>query len=325
MILLLPHMAATHKTLIYNATVVSREDLSPTLAIFRIAPDVEHESGTAVPEFIAGQYAVLGLNNIAQPEKGYVRRAYSIASPPNEKRWLEFYVRYVNRPTSANPLTHLMWGLQQGDGIWVGPKVMGKFTLADTIGEGDPRFKLFVAAGTGLAPFISILKQLADPEHHVSGATKEVALLHGASHPHDMAYREDIEALFEGMKRRYFPTVSRPQEHPDWKGDTGRVETFFDDEKLETLEQRLGKGPGFLTPENSVIYICGLQGTIGQTLIRMFRRGFVPNDRKIRAALALPDHLAPSIFFEQYDTLPILELDNSDFVQSLKETFPGGL
>ena len=315
----------TDKTLNYNATVVSREDLSPTLAIFRIASDGEHETGSAVPQFIAGQYAVLGLNNTAHPEKGYVRRAYSIASSPTEKRWLEFYIRYVDRPTSGNPLTHLLWDLKQGDRIWVGPKVMGKFTLADTIGEDDPRFKLFVAAGTGLAPFISILKQLADPEHNKAGLPEDVALLHGASHPHDMAYREDMETLFEGMNSRYFPTVSRPKEHPDWKGDTGRVETFFDDEKLETLERRMGKAPGFLTPQNSVIYICGLQGTISQTLIRMFRRGFVPNDRKIRAALGLPDHLAPSIFFEQYDSLPILDLDNSEFVQSIIATIPGGL
>ena len=316
-------MTATAKTLNYNATVVGREDLTSTLAIFRVTPDAGQPSGNPVPKFIAGQYAVLGLNNTAQPEKGYVRRAYSIASPPTEKRWLEFYIRYVNQPTSSNPLTHLLWDIVPGDRIWVGPKVTGKFTLAATIGDTDSRFKLFVAAGTGLAPFISILKQLAN--HQDSDSLEQIALLHGASHPQDMAYRKDVEAVFSGLKGHYFPTVSRPKENPEWTGDTGRVETFFDDEKLEILERRMGMEPGFLTPENSVIYICGLQGTIGQTLMRMFRRGFVPDDRKIRAALELPAHLVPSIFFEQYDTLPVLDLDDSEFVESLKATFPGGL
>lgn len=308
----------------YNATLVGRVDMTNTLAIFRVQQDTAFENEDAGPAFEPGQYAVLGLNNEADLSKGYVRRAYSIASPPSETRWMEFYIRYVNQPTSNNPLTHLLWDLRVGDRIWVGSKIVGKFTLANTVGRDDPRLKVFVAAGTGLAPFVSMVRQIANHLPDNAPLPDDLIILHGASHPHDMGYQEDLEMMMNQLKRQYFQTVSRPHLHPDWSGDTGRVETFFDAEKLVDLEARLGREPGFLTPETSVVFVCGLQGTIAQTLIRLFRRGFVPNDRKIRQALKLPDHLAPSLFFEQYDTLPILDLQDDRLLNSIRESMPDG-
>ena len=315
---------APSKLLTYNATIVDRDDLTDSLAIFRISPVAGTDDET-VPSFVAGQYAVLGLNNEAEPAKGHVRRAYSIASPPREKRWLEFYIRYVDQPTSDNPLTHLMWKLRAGDRIWLGPKIVGKFTLADTVGIDDPRFRLFVAAGTGLAPFVSMVKQMTDRASSPGISLENVALLHGSSHPEDMAYQRDMELVLNRIRQRYYPTISRPHLHPDWSGDTGRVETFFDAEKLQDLEERLGWEKGFLTPQNSIIYICGLQGTIAQTLTRLFKRGFVPNDRRLRQALKVPGHLSPTLFFEQYDTEPIIDLNNQPLLDSLAESFPAGI
>ncbi len=323
-------MAAAPKKFTYNATLVEREDLTGTLAIFRVRPDGDtggSESGESpMPEFVAGQYAVLGAYNEREPEKGFVRRAYSIASPPEERRWLEFYVRYVDQPTSDNPLTHLLWEMGAGARLWLGPKVTGRFTLAHTIGEDDPRQKIFVAAGTGLAPFVAIMKNVMGQKVVAKGnPNSRFIMLHGASHPHDLGYKEDLEKILDSIQQRYFPTISRPHLHPDWQGDIGRVETFFDAEKLPTLEQRLGFEPGFITPEHCVVYICGLQGTISQTLVALFRRGFVPNDRRMRAALHLSEQLAPALFFEQYDTTPILDLSNASFIANLRATFPAGL
>ena len=322
-------MSQSAKKFAYNATLIHRADLSDTLTIFRIQPDGDANGAGGdeplVPDFVAGQYAVLGANNDSEPDKGFVRRAYSIASPPEERRWLEFYIRYVNQPTSDNPLTHLFWKMQVGARLWLGPKITGRFTLAHSVGEEDTRQKLFVAAGTGLAPFVSILKNVLQQKVAMDGKASNFILLHGASHPHDLAYKEDLEKALNLVRQRYFPTISRPQLHPDWQGDTGRVETFFDAEKLEDLERRLGFEPGHIAPERCVAYICGLQGTIANTLIALIRRGFIPNDRRIRAALGLPKDLVPSLFFEQYDSMPILDLSNKAFVQSLRETFPAGL
>jgi len=141
------------KPLEYNATLLERLDLTDKLSILRVRPDPDWgaEADGQIPDFEGGQYAVLGLNNAAAPEKGSVQRAYSIASPPEEKRWLEFYIRFVDQPASDNPLTHLLWELKAGERLYLGRKITGHFTLAKTVGTEDPRLKVFVAAGTGLA------------------------------------------------------------------------------------------------------------------------------------------------------------------------------
>lgn len=318
------------KPLVYNAVILKRVDLTDRLSIFYIQPDpvkgIDAEFIPLVQEFKAGQYAMLGANNDKHPEKGAVRRAYSIASPPEERRWMEFYIRYVQHPASDNPLTHLLWEKKAGDRLWLGPRIAGHFTLEKTIGEDDRRLKVFVAAGTGLAPFVSIIRNcLLTAKSHVRDCLSRFVVLHGASQPHELGYREDLQRVLNNVQTRYFPTVSRPQHAPDWQGDLGRVETFFDAEKLDALEKRAGLEPGGLNPERAVVYVCGLQGTIANTLIHLLRRGFVPNDRKIRQALRLPMHLPSSLFFEQYDSNPIIDLKNEDFLQTLREAFPQGI
>jgi len=309
------------KSLEYNAVLVERIDLTDKLAIFRVKPDEgwgTDKSGR-IPDFEGGQYVVLGLINRHDPAKGAVLRPYSIASPPEEKRYLEFYVRFVERPLSDNPLTHLLWRLQPGDRLHLGHRITGHFTLANTVGPDDPRLKVFVAAGTGLAPFLSIvlsyLRRGVPPSHFV--------ILHGAREPRDLGYRDDLRRIFDALPQRYLPTISQPGRSPDWSGEIGRVETFFDDEKLSALEARLGFKEGDLTPERAVVYVCGLYGTIHNTLVRLLRRGFVPNDRLIRKGLSLMDRPA-SLFFEKYDDAPILDPSNKEEMTRLLAETPFG-
>src|SRR5690242_724567 len=119
------------KPLEYNATLAQRIDLNDKLTIFRVQPGPAWGAAgeNQIPDFEPGQYTVLGLNNDAAPEKGSVQRAYSIASPPEEKRWLEFYVRYVDAPASDNPLTHLLWDMKEEDPVFLGKKITGHFTI----------------------------------------------------------------------------------------------------------------------------------------------------------------------------------------------------
>jgi len=305
----------------YNATLVEREDLSPTLAVFRIRPD-------AVPEtervwFDPGQYVSLGLN-VERPgeEPRAVLRPYSIASEPEERRWLEFYIRRVGKPESSDPFTHLLWTRRPGDRLHVGAKITGRFTLAHTVGPEDTRLKMFVAAGTGLAPFVSIVRS------HMQEGDREklsrLVILHGASHPHELGYREDLERVMEHLALKYFPTVSRPHENPDWAGSKGRVETFFDGERLEALERRLGLPAGGIRPEAAVVYVCGFTGTIAETVVRLIRRGFVPDDRRIRRLLEVPEGTPASLFFEQYDTEPLIDPTNAHLLEQLRADFRVG-
>ncbi len=308
------------KPLTYNATLVERIDTTDALAIFKVRPD---EPLPGDPPFLPGQYVTLGLNNEERPELGSVRRPMSIASAPEERESLEFYIRYVGEPESENPLTHLLWKTRAPDRLFLRPKAVGKFTIEDTIGSDDPRLRVCVAAGTGLAPFLSCARSevLRDPEADLSGW----AILHGASFPADLGYREELERLERKHRLVYLKSVSRPWLAPEWQGDKGRVEDYFLPERLADTEARLGLGPGRLEPGRAVIYICGLQGTIGTTIRRLLGRGFVPDNRKLRRALEVPDEVDPSLFFEQYDATPVIDVKDPEVVEPLRAELAAAL
>lgn len=300
--------------LTYNATLRERVDLTDTLAVFKVVPD--ESVGEGGRWFCPGQYVVLGMNHA---ERGPVRRAMSLVSAPEEAGLLEFYIRYVHEPESDNPLTHLLWPVRAGERVFATTKATGRFTLEHTVGEGDPRLKVFVAAGTGLAPFVSIIRShcLRDPAPDLS----RLALLHGASYPEDLGYRDEMEAaaaLGDGRGMRYRVTISRPRQRPEWAGDTGRVEDYFAPDRIAETEWRLGLEEGGLRPERAVIYVCGLQGTIGATISRLADRGFVPADRKLRRALEIPKDAAPNLFYEQYDNAPVIDVRDPEVVAGLK-------
>lgn len=294
------------KTVDYNATVTYKKLLTPTLAIFRVKPDVP------APSFIPGQYAILALNH---PEKGAVMRAYSIASPPHlHDDYLEFYIRYVNQPTSDNPLTHLLFDVQEGDRIMMRDKIQGHFTVEKCMGKEDKRLRVFVAAGTGLAPFTSIVFQ----HHHETGEAGPHCIIHGASYDKDLGYVEELESIMNrGTHPRYLASVSRPGECEGWSGLCGRVESHFSPAGIGALEEKLGLGAGGFNPENVTVMICGLQGTIANTLTDLFHRGFVPGDRRLRREFGVPDSVGGSIFFEQYDTTPILDIKDKDLMTEM--------
>ncbi|MEO1088694.1 MAG: hypothetical protein AAFY88_31060 [Acidobacteriota bacterium] len=298
------------KAIEYNATLAGRQDLTPALAIFTIRCDEPLE------DFVPGQYMTIGMNNEENKELGSVRRPMSISSAPEDESGREFYIRFVNHPESENPLTHLLWKAKVGDRLYLRPKSVGHFTVPHTIGEEDPRLRVTVAAGTGLAPFLSMVRSEVRRDPAVSLA--RWAILHGASYPADLGYREELEALASSNGLVYAATVSRPNEAPDWRGDVGRVEDYFKADRVPELEQRLGLEAGGLVPERAVIYICGLQGTIGKTLTRLLGRGYVPDNKRIRRVLEVPEDVLSSLFFEQYDKTPVIPIDDEPQMARLR-------
>src|SRR6187455_145933 len=226
------------KPLVYNATLVEKIDLTDALSIFKVDPDTKPERDASGAWFTAGQYCVLGVNNAEKPELGSVRRSMSIASAPEDDGPIEFYIRWVAKPESDNPLTHLLWKLKNGDRMYMRPVAAGVFTVKDTIGLDDPRLRVMVAAGTGSAPFVSMVR--SELRRNPSADLSKWVLLHGASYPADLGYRDELMRLVETHGLRYWGTVSRPKDAGDWRGDTGRVEAFFEGARLEDLEHRLG-------------------------------------------------------------------------------------
>lgn len=306
------------KTLEYNATVTQRIDLEPTLSVFRVKPD-EPFSASGEPWFVPGQYLTLGMNRPDGVEgdtrPASVRRPMSIASAPHDTD-AEFYIRRVNTPESDLPLTHELWSVTEGDRMFCRPTPAGKFTVEDTCGAEDTRLKVTVAAGTGLAPFVSMVR--AKVRDDASADLSDFAIVHGASYPSGLGYRDELDGLVSGHGLRYVPTVSRPGEAPDWTGATGRAEAQFVGDKLAATEASLGLSTGQLTPERAVVLICGLQGTIGVTLEALILRGFVPDHRRLRRVLEVPDDAPASVFWEQYDSTPVLDVKDEALMARLR-------
>lgn len=296
----------------YNATIVERVDLTDALSTFLILPD----HPPTRPWFAAGQYCVLGLNNIDHPELGSVRRSMSIASPPEDGGPIEFYIRRVAKPESKNPLTHLLWRLRRGDRIYIRTVAAGVFTIADTVGREDRRMRVLVASGTGVAPFVSMVR--SEVRRNRAADLSGWVLLHGASHHAELGYRQELLELSATNHLRYWGTVSRPTETPGWVGDEGRVEGFFEPARLRDLERRLNLPPKGLTPHHAVVYVCGLTGTITTTMDLLIDRGFIPHAPIIREALGVPSDAKDSLFFELYDPAPLIDVNNLSVVQPLR-------
>ena len=299
------------KVLEPNATIVGKIDLSEELSIFKVALDEELPEGDW---FVPGQYMVIGVNNLVEPDLAGVQRPMSIASEPAERGHVEFYIRRVARPESKNPLTHSLFRLSEGDRVFLRPKPKGHFTIPGTVGLEDDRCRIYVSAGTGLAPFVSIVR---DDLRHGRSVTK-TCIIHGVSRSGDLGYREELEQLSQEHGLVYIPTVSRPAECPDWSGRTGRAEDCFKPDGLELLESSLSLSPGALGPDQAVVLVCGLQGTIGQSILRLAGRGFVPAEKKIRKALEIPETRPASLFFEQYDSDPVIDLEDQQVVARLR-------
>ena len=307
------------KLLEYNATLTERIDVTDALTIFRITPD---KMPAERPWFVPGQYCVLGCNNQDKPELGSVRRSMSIAAAPEVGGPIEFYIRWVAKAESEIPRTHLLWKLKSGDRMYMRAVAAGVFTIKDTIGVDDPRLRVMVAAGTGSAPFVSMVR--SELRKNPSADLSKWVLLHGASYPADLGYRDELNRYVDRNRLHYFGTVSRPKD-TGWTGDAGRVEAYFDGAKLTELEKRIGLPPGGFTPKNVVVYICGLTGTISGTIIPLIDRGFVPDFKRIREALAVPADTKDSVFYEQYDTEPVIDIKNPEVVEPLKARMQAGL
>jgi ferredoxin--NADP+ reductase len=229
----------------YNARITRRVDLTESLAFIWVKYD------TDAIDFEPGQYLTIGCESNGK----LTQRPYSVASSPREKDdGYEFYVRLVN----GGMFTPLLWRLPEGHGMSMrGPK--GKFTLE----PDDDRQHVFISSGTGIAPFISMMKTLLH-----DGTPRPAIILHGASYEFDLGYREMLEAwrLDETYPLTYIPSVSRPNapENIAWTGRTGRVEQI-----VPQVYDELG-----LTPDNSIAYICGNPDMINAVDQLLHERGF---------------------------------------------------
>lgn len=154
--------------------------------------------------FENGQFIMIGLEVEGKP----LMRAYSIVSA-NYEDHMEFFSIKVQ----DGPLTSRLQKIKVGDKILASKKPTGTL-LVDNLKPGKHLY--LIATGTGLAPFMSVIK---DPE--VYERFDKVILTHGVREVSELAYEDVIKALPENEyfgemvkdKLIYYPTVTREDFH----------------------------------------------------------------------------------------------------------------
>ncbi len=237
----------------YHTTVERIDVLSYNVRSFRLK--------LAQPfEFQAGQFVIINIPadlpgappdvraRAAQSGGGVVKRAYSIASPPHEANIVELCIQHVEHGIAST----FFWQLKEGMPVSLsGPH--GRFTLKEPL-TYEP---VFLATGTGVAPFRSMIKHLM----HIS-FTNQMWLLFGCRYEHGLLYEGEFRAIASLRRNlRYIPTVSRPKE---WLGETGHIQQTF----LKHITD----------VSNKEIYLCGWSEVVKSVMTDLTAAG-IPSAR----------------------------------------------
>jgi ferredoxin--NADP+ reductase len=187
----------------------------------------------------SGQFTMIGLQVDGRP----LLRAYSMVSPHYEEN-LEF----LSIKVQDGPLTSRLQHVKPGDTVLIGRKASGTLLLQNLL---PGRTLYLLSTGTGLAPFMSVIR---DPE--VYEHFEKVVLVHGCRQVGELAYDKVItqelpknEYFGEQVAAKliYYPTVTREAFR-----NQGRIPTLMETGKLM---HDIGLPP--LSKENDRFMLCG--------------------------------------------------------------------
>jgi len=229
--------------------------------------------------FENGQFVMLGL----QAEGRNIVRAYSIASA-NYEEYLEFYSIKV----PGGPLTSRLQHVAPGSDLLVSTKPTGTLVLRDL---KPGRRLIMLATGTGIAPFLGIVK---DPATYEKFA--QVLLIRGGCGNADLSYGDEAIArlrddpyLGELVRERLLDYASATREP---RRNHGRVTLAVEN---GGVFRDLGLSP--LDPKHDRFMICGNMRMLADATALLKTRGFYPSPQ-----IGVPgDYLVERAFVESLD------------------------
>ncbi len=205
--------------------------------------------------FEAGQFVRIALDVGGER----VARPFSFVNPPADPV-LEFYGVIV----PGGPLSPTLARLKVGDALYVADNPSGFLVLS----EVPPAEDLWlVATGTGIAPFLSILRTEAPWQRH-----RRVILVHGVRHARELVYREMIEEVLRTRPGvfSYIRFVSRENAPQTLNG---RIPAAIADGRLEAAA-----GP--ISPERSQFMLCGNPDMLRDAGAALAAKGLRKNRRR---------------------------------------------
>ncbi len=180
-------------------------DETPDVLILKFMP----EDG-APCVFDPGMFMM--ISGIDAQGKRYVGRVFSIASDPSTPG-MEFMV--IKEPRHGDHI---------GRSHFVDAKIGDIFYLKGPSGQFrfDPNSDKkvgFIAGGTGLAPFTSMMRHIKAVE-----AKNDVVLFYSVRFPSEIIWKSELESYVSEMGAKLVITVTRPQEGDNWSGQIGHID-----------------------------------------------------------------------------------------------------
>jgi ferredoxin--NADP+ reductase len=214
-------------------------------------------------QFTAGQYARLGLPD---DEGTVLWRAYSIVSAPHEN-----YLEYYGVLVPGGAFTSMLKNIKPGDTIWTDRQSFG-FMTPDRFADGDDLWML--ATGTGLGPFVSILRDAP-----VWKQFKRLIVVHCVKHAAEFGYQEQLSAMknqhpSDDAELKFIQCVTR-ETPTEPEHLSGRITTLLNSGELE---QTAGIP---ITAASSRIMLCGNPDMIEETRRILHQRELRPVRRAL--------------------------------------------
>ncbi len=203
-------------------------------------------------DFIPGQFVQVCLDTNLK-----LFRPYSLLNAPSEPIY-EIYYTLVKEGLLTPPLA----SLSRNDTVWISEKAHGRFIL-DEIDDADVLW--CIATGTGLGPFLSMLKT-SPPWHRF----KKIVLIHSVRLSNELTHQDVISALKEKHAHQ-FHSLNIVTRERALNAFNDRVPSLL---QSGALEQHLGLS---IRADNAQVMLCGNPAMVNDVTKCLTQRGLKVN------------------------------------------------